>query len=246
MQKGGTAGRSFSQFVAQLKETDAIYNTLQRFVGILQKVASYALGAAKGLLEFFGIKVEIEEGTSFIGAIAAAFEAFVQNPFISSGIDLLTRVKDAIVNFFTGLRDSEGFQKVTDKLTRLGNALAKIAGVVKNTFVRIIEGLGKALRGLFGIGDDVDLGRFSKLFNIGAVALIAQTIKKIYGMLTDLTTGKSPIATIKELFTSFTSIKDTISKAKQALSDFASGITIYPLISVSSSLSLLNISKYNI
>lgn len=219
------AASKFTYFVIGLKRTDAIYNGLQRFVQILKTIGSYAISAGKAILEFFGIKINVDDNASFVGKITAIFEAIAQNHFIAGGIDMLTRAKNAIVDFFTGLKDSEGFQKVIDKLTHLGETLGKIAGVVKDTFVRVITGLGNALKKLFGSADNVDDDGFNRLFNIGAVALIAQTIKKIYEMLKGLTEGKSPIATIKEMLNGVSSIKDLFSNAKKALSDFATGIT---------------------
>lgn len=219
--KAGLAGRSFSDFVANLKETDAIYNTLQKFVGVLQKVATFAFNAAKSLLGFFGINIDIKEDAGFIESITSVFEAFVQNPFIAGGIDLLTRVRDAIVNFFTGLQESKGFQKVIDGLMWLGDALAKIGGAIKDSVVQMFTQLGGAIKEFFTAADGESFD-MDKLFDIGALGAVGLIFKKLY----DVLKGKdNPISIIKQFFGDLKNFQDLVSDAAEAFSDFAESIT---------------------
>ena len=211
----------FTEFVAKLKETDAIYNTLQRFVGVLQKVATFAFNAAKSLLGFFGINIEIKEDAGFIESITSVFEAFVQNPFIAGGIDLLTKVRDTIVNFFTGLQESKGFQKVVDGLMWLGDALAKIGGAIKDSVVQMFTQLGGAIKEFFTAADGESFD-FDKLFDIGALGAVGLIFKKLY----DLIKGKdNPIAVIKQFFSDLKGFQDLVTNASEAFSDFAEAIT---------------------
>lgn len=219
--KAADASVDFTYFVIGLKRTDAIYNTLQRFVGVLQKVATFAFNAAKSLLEFFGINIDIKEDAGFIESITSIFEAFVQNPFIAGGIDLLTRVRDAIVNFFTGLQESKGFQKVIDGLMWLGDALAKIGGAIKDSVVQMFTQLGGAIKEFFTAADGESFD-FDKLFDIGALGAVGLIFKKLY----DVLKGKdNPISIIKQFFGDLKNFQDLVKDAAEAFSDFAESIT---------------------
>ena len=221
IQQTGLAGRGFSDFVAHLRETDAIYNTLQKFVGVLQKVATFAANAAKSVLSFFGVNIDIEEGTGFIESITAVFEAFTQNPFVAGGIDLLNKIRDAIVGFFAGLKDSEGFQKVVNGLMWLGEALAKIGGAIRDSVVDMFTKLGGALKELFTSADGESFD-FDRLFDIGALGAVGLVFKKLY----DVLKGKdNPISIIKGFFKDLSSFQDLVKGASEAFSGFAETIT---------------------
>lgn len=225
--KAGLAGRSFSDFVAHLKETDAIYNTLQKFVGILQKVAGVALNAAAAVLRFFGVDIQVEEGAGFVASIAAVFEAFSKNKYVQGGIDLLGRARTAITDFIAGLQNSERFQKFSEGLGRLGEGLAKIGSAAKGAVLKAVEGIGKAIRTLLGFGENVNLGGLDKLFDIGGLAVIAAAIKKLFDALSEF--GKpgsgNPIASFKDFLEKIKNVKDIFKQAAEGLSNFASSIT---------------------
>lgn len=216
------AGKNFAEFVAHLKETDAIYNTLQKFVGALKTVANWALNAGKAVLGFFGINVQVEEGSGFISTIKQVFESIGQNAHVQNGITVLKNIRKAVVDFVTGLKDSDGFQKVVSGITKLGEALAKIGGVVKNTVVQVFENLGKALRDMFGVADDVKVDGLATLFDVGFLTVIASTLKKMYDTLKN---GDNPINTLTGFFKDLTSIKDVFTNAAEGFSNFASSIT---------------------
>ena len=214
----GNAGRSFADFVAHLRETDAIYNTLQKFVSVLQTVANWALNAGKAILGFFGIDVQVEEGSGFISTITQVFDSIAQNSHVQNGITILGNVRDAIVGFVTGLRDSDGFQKVVSGISKLGEVLAKIGSVVKNTVVQVFKNLGEAIKSLFDSTDGIKFDGFQTLFDVGFFTTIIALFKQLFKVLkgTDALT---------DLFKSFSSVKDIFGQAKEALTGFAKSIT---------------------
>lgn len=218
----GNAGRSFADFVAHLRETDAIYNTLQKFVGVLQTVANWALNAGKAVLGFFGINVQVEEGSGFISTITQVFDSIAQNSHVQNGIEILGNVRDAIVGFVTGLRDSDGFQKVVSGISKLGEVLAKIGSTIKNSVVLVFENLGKAIKSMFGVADDVKIDGLATLFDVGFLTVIASTLKKMYETLKN---GDNPINMLTGFFKDLTSIKDVFKNAAEGFSNFASSIT---------------------
>lgn len=208
----------FTEFVAKLKETDAIYKKLQEFVGVLKKVADAALSAGKAILEFFGVHIEVKEGADFIDVISAAFEAFASNPLVATGISILKTAKDAITNFFTGLQGIQIPQGITDAFTWIGNTLAIIGSTVKANVIEMFGQLGTELKEFFTTADGESID-FSKILDAGVLGLV---FKKVY----DILTGKNnPISIIKQFLEDLSNIQDVIDDVADALSDFVDTIT---------------------
>ena len=238
LQKSAFAGKNFSEFVANLKETDAIYNTLQKLVGVFQKVASTAFNAFKAILDFLGFHVEVEEGAGFIETLSAVFEAFAQNPLISTGIDLLIRAKNAIVEFVTGIQGSEVIQKIAGALSWLGNALATIGGAIKDNVVDLLGQLGAELKEFFTAADGTSLD-FGHILDVGVIGMVFKT-------LYDTLSGKNnPIGILKKFFDDLSNFQDLMKDAAEAFSEFAETIT-EPLKALTESIkaeTLLKIAK---
>lgn len=208
----------FTEFVAKLKETDAIYKKLQEFVGVLKRVADAALSAGKAILEFFGVHIEVKEGADFIDVISAAFEAFASNPLVATGINILKTAKDAITNFFTGLQGIQIPQGITDAFTWIGNTLATIGSTVKANVIEMFGQLGTELKEFFTTADGESID-FSKVLDAGVLGL---AFKKAY----DILTGKNnPISVIKQFLEDLSNVQDVFDDVADALSDFVDTIT---------------------
>lgn len=219
--RAAIAGQSFSEFVAHLKETDAIYNTLQKFVGILQKVGGVAADVFNKVLRIFGVNVEVEEGMTVVQRIAAIFEAFAKNPLVSGGIDMLGKAREAISGFFSGLKFSGTFQKVVDGLKQVGDVLLKIGGAIRTTVVDVISKLGQALRDLF-TADDGQSFDLDRLFDAGALGAVTLLFKKLY----DVLQGKdNPVSVIRRFFKDLSKFQDIAKDAAETFGEFADTIT---------------------
>ena len=176
--------RAFTNWVKSLRETDAIYNGLQRIVGVFQAVGQKITEVRDKLFDLLGIDKELlKMPLSEIFATKFNFGDDMGN------LSKLDKVKaffqgfgDAVRNFISAVGNSEGLKSLAEGISSLAESVGKIAGsfgkAVFGALEKIAGGLGDFLKGGANVGFNLE-----DVFNIGIFGGVVVLFKKLVDKL---------------------------------------------------------------
>lgn len=219
LHNSGIAGRSFTDFVKSLRDNDSIYKGLQSVIAMMQKVYDVAGRAVSAVLKIFGIDTGFDSSINPLQAFVNALSNIGENKYVKGAADVFDRIREALTNLATSIKNSATLQNVTNVLSSVGNGLAAIGKVLGSGALFLLKSAGKLLGDLFGTLKNADPSNLINLFSAGSAATVIMGLKKMAGGL------EAPAEGIKGFFDFIKNIGGLGEKIGKSLSDFANTIT---------------------
>lgn len=180
LHNSGLAGRSFTEFVQNLRDNDSIYKGLQSVIAMMQKVYDVAGRAVSAVLKIFGIDTGFDSSINPIQAFVNAISSIGENPYVIKAADVIDRVRDALANFVDNIKSSATLQNVTDVLGRVGTVLSNIGKVLGSGVLFLVKSAGKLIGDLFGTLKTASPDNLLNVFSAGSVATVIMGVKKMF------------------------------------------------------------------
>lgn len=180
LHNSGLAGRSFTEFVQNLRDNDSIYKGLQSVIAMMQKVYDVAGRAVSAVLKIFGIDTGFDSSINPIQALVNVLSGIGENPYVIKAADVIDRVRDALANFVDNIKSSAALQNVTDVLGRVGTVLSNIGKVLGSGVLFLVKSAGKLIGDLFGTLKTASPDNLLNVFSAGSVATVIMGVKKMF------------------------------------------------------------------
>ena len=219
LHNSGIAGRSFTEFVQNLRDNDTIYKGLQGVIGILQKVYDFAGRAVSAVLKLFGIDTGFDSSINPLQALVNVLSGIGENPYVLKAASVIDGIRDSITTFISNIQNSAGLQNATNVLEKIGNVLAAIGKVLGGGVLYLLNSAGQVIREMFGSLKNASLDNLLNIFTAGSAAGVALGLRKLLKNLAD------PIEGFNGLFNFLKDLGGTAEKVGDALGKFADKIT---------------------